>query len=134
CQDRLIESQIALEKAIVLDRNYAAAMLQLGYTLYGLGQPEAALPYFEKALQLSPRDQNIVYFYSGLGACYLLLGDVDQAISLLRKAHAENPRLWYVLLWLAAALGLRGDIDEARETLGDLLQLRPEMNSFAGLR
>ena len=29
------ESQIALEKAIALDRNYAAAMLQLGYTLYG---------------------------------------------------------------------------------------------------
>jgi adenylate cyclase len=133
CMDRLVESQIALEKAIALDRNYAAAMLQLGYTFYGLGQPEAGLPYCEKALQLSPRDQNIVYFYSGMGACHLLLGNADDAVSFLRKARAENPRLWYIHMWLAAALGLRGDIDEARESLRELIRLRPEMNSLAGL-
>lgn len=133
CLNRLFESQVALEKAIALDRNYAAAMLQLGYTLYGLGQPEAALPYCEKALQLSPRDQNIVYFYSGMGSCHLLLGHADEAVSFLRKARAENPRLWYVHLWLAAALGLRGDIEEAGESLRELLKLRPEINSIAGM-
>jgi TolB-like protein len=133
CMDRLVESQIALEKAIALDRNYAAAMLQLGYTLYGLGQPEAGLPYCEKALQLSPRDQNIVYFYSGMGSCHLLLGHADEAVSFLRKARAENPRLWYIHLWLAAALGLRGDIEEAAASLRELLKLRPEMNSIAGI-
>jgi hypothetical protein len=41
CMDRLLKSQIALEKAIALDRNYAAAMLQLGYTLSELGNPGA---------------------------------------------------------------------------------------------
>jgi adenylate cyclase len=133
CMDRLAESQIALEKAIALDRNYAAAMLQLGYTFYGLGQPEAGLPYCEKALQLSPRDQNIVYFYSGMGACHLLLGHADEAVSFFRRARAENPRLWYIHMWLAAALGLRGDIEEAKESLRELIRLRPEINSLAGL-
>jgi adenylate cyclase len=134
CQGRLIESQIALERAVALDRNYAAAMLQLGYTLNVLCQPEAALPHFEKALQLSPRDQNIVYFYSGLGQCHVLLGHADLAIGFLRRAYAENPRIWYLPMFLAAALGLRGDIDEARVILGEFVKLRPEMNSFAGLR
>ena len=134
CQGRLVESQIALERAIALDRNFASAMLQLGYTLNELGEPEAALPHFEKALELSPRDQNIVYRYSGLGSCHLLLGHADQAVELLRKAYAENSRIWYIPLLLAAALGLRGDVDDARAMLDELRKLRPEMNSFAGLR
>jgi TolB-like protein/class 3 adenylate cyclase/lipopolysaccharide biosynthesis regulator YciM len=90
-QDRLIESRIAFEKAIALDRNYASAMLQLGYTLTTLGEPEAALPHFEKALQLTPQHQNIFYYYSGLGVCHLLLGHVDEAIDFLRKARAAGP-------------------------------------------
>jgi adenylate cyclase len=105
CMDRLAESQIALEKAIALDRNYAAAMLH----------------------------QNIVYFYSGMGACHLLLGHADEAVSFFRRARAENPRLWYIHMWLAAALGLRGDIEEAKESLRELIRLRPEINSLAGL-
>ena len=133
CRNRQIESQIALEKAIALDRNYAAAMLQLGYTLYALGQPELGLPYCERALQLSPRDQNIVYLYSGLGACHLLLGQADKAVSFLRKARAENPRLWYIHMWLAAALGLRGDIEEAGQSLRELLKIRPELSSLSEL-
>src|SRR4029077_11921568 len=134
CQGRLVESQIALERAIALDRNFASAMLQLGYTLNELGEPEAALPHFEKARELSPRDQNIVYRYAGLGSCHLLLGHADQAVELLRRAYAENSRIWYIPLLLAAALGLRGDVDDARAMLDELRKLRPEMNSFAGLR
>ena len=60
-QSRLSESRIELEKAIALDRNSAGAMLQLGYTLLNLGEPETALSHFEKALQLNPQHHN-VYF------------------------------------------------------------------------
>jgi adenylate cyclase len=37
-------------------------------------------------------------------------------------------------LGLAAALGLRGDIDEAKAALAESLKLKPEFNSFARLR
>ncbi len=57
-----LESQIELEKVIALDRNFAPAEVQLGYTLNALGQPEAALPHFEKALELSPRDRTAIGF------------------------------------------------------------------------
>jgi adenylate cyclase len=58
-QNRLIESQIELEKAITFDRNNTRAMQQSGITQFFLGQPEEALPQFEKALRLNPHSQNI---------------------------------------------------------------------------
>jgi adenylate cyclase len=132
-QNRLIESKVELEKTIALDHNNAGAMLQLGFTLTNLGQPETALPYFEKAIQLTPRHQNIHFYYFGLGTCQLLLGHTDEAIDALEKAHASNSRMWFVPLNLAAALGLRGDIDGAKAALAESLKLKPEYNSLARL-
>ena len=133
-QNRLAESRMHLETAIALNRNNARAIYQLGFTLIYLGQPEAAVPYFEKAIRLNPRDQNIGTVYLGLGQCHLLLGQADEAIDLLRKARAANPRLWFWHIWLAGALGLRGDLDEARAALAEAIRLKPAKNSLATLR
>jgi adenylate cyclase len=132
-QNRLIESRIELEKAVALDRNDAGAILQLGVTLVFLGQPEAALSQFEKALQLSSRAGNVFYNYYWLGLSELLLGRVDESIDFLRKSRAGNPRLWAIHMMLAAALGFRGDVDEARATLAESLKIKPEINSLARL-
>jgi tetratricopeptide (TPR) repeat protein len=59
---------------------------------------------------------------------------VDEAIDLLRKARAGNPRLYYVHFWLAGALGLKGDLDGAKAELADSLKLYPENNSLAWFR
>jgi adenylate cyclase len=133
-QNRLAESQIELETAITLDRNNARAIYQLGHTLKNLGQPEAAIPYFEKAIRLNPRDLNIGSLYYGLGQCHLLLGHVDEAIDFIRKARTANPRLWFWHLWLAAALGLGGDLDEARDALAEATKLKPGANLLAASR
>jgi adenylate cyclase len=53
-QGRISEAQAELEAAIALDRNDAWAVRTLGQTLMSSGQPEAALPYFERALRLNP--------------------------------------------------------------------------------
>jgi tetratricopeptide (TPR) repeat protein len=99
-----------------------------------LGQPEACIPYVEKAIRLNPQDPNMGAIYGTLGLCHLLLGHVDQAIDLIRKARADNPRTYLFHLWLAGALGLRGDLDEAKAALGESLKLKPEINSFAAQR
>jgi tetratricopeptide (TPR) repeat protein len=131
-QDHLPEARISFEKVIALDRNLARGHLQLGYTLLGMGQPEAALPRFEEGYRLNPEYQNIQFYYSGLGACHLYLGHVDEAIEFLRKSRAAtNARLWYNALWLAAALGLKGELEEAKPLLAEFLELRPEWNSLA---
>jgi adenylate cyclase len=133
-QNRLTEARIEHETAIALDHNNSRAFHQLGLTLMFLGQPEAAISHFEKSIRLNPHDENIADPYGGLGTCHLFLGHVDQAIDLLRKARAANPRLWYIHLNLAGAFGLRGDLDEARAGLAKAIELKPEMNSLAWLR
>jgi tetratricopeptide (TPR) repeat protein len=133
-QGRFIESQTALEQAIALDPNFAGAMLQLGFTLTRLCQLEAALPHFEKALALSPRDPNQHWFYNGMGECHLYMGHLNEAIEYFTKARAVNPRIFFFSLHLAAALGLRGDIDEAKAALAESLKLKPELNSLARMR
>ena len=132
-QNRFAEAQIEFEAAIALDRNDALAMIQLGNILRYLGQPEAAIPYVAKAIRLNPRDPNIVAYFC-LGCCHVLLGNVDQAIELLRKARAANPRFWIIQLYLAVALGLRGDLDEARLALSESLTLEAEVSSLARMR
>jgi len=133
-QNRLTEARIEHETAIYLDHNNSRAFHQLGLTLMFLGQPEAAIPHFEKAIRLNPHDANLADPYGGLATCHLFLDHLDQAIELLRKARTANPRLWYIHLNLAAAFGLRGDLDEARTGLAKAMQLKPEMSSLAWLR
>lgn len=132
-QNRLIEAQIELEKAIALDCNNPAAFNQLGITLIFLGQPKAGLPHIKKALQLNPRAQNVFYYYYWMGQSRLLLADTDEAIDLLRMSRAANPQLWHTHLLLAAALGLRGDIEEAKAALAESIRLKPESNTIVKL-
>jgi adenylate cyclase len=132
-QERFVEARIELEKTIALDHNHGGAMLQLGFTLNVLGEPERALPYFEKAIQLTPRHQNIQFLYFGLGSCHMFLGHLDEAVDFLRKARAANPRFYFFNFYLAAALALRGDIDEAKVALAEFGKLKPELRSLADL-
>jgi TolB-like protein/DNA-binding winged helix-turn-helix (wHTH) protein/tetratricopeptide (TPR) repeat protein len=133
-QNRLAEAQIELETAIALDRNNPVAFRGLGATLMLLGRPEAAIPYIEKSIRLSPHDPRIVFNFSVLGQCHLLLGHVDHAIELLKKARGADPRFFGIHLSLAGALGLRGDLDEARAEVAEAIKLKPEINSLAAWR
>jgi TolB-like protein/class 3 adenylate cyclase len=68
-QNRLDEARMELETGIALDRNNLVAFRNLSFTLMLLGRPEAAIPYIEKSIRLSPHDPGMVFNYSGLGKC-----------------------------------------------------------------
>jgi adenylate cyclase len=133
-QNRLDEARIEFETATALDRNNTMTVRNLGLTLIQLGKPDEAIPYIEKSIRLSPHAPDIANNYGALGGCHLLLGHLDEAIELLRKACAANPRFFGTHLSLAGALGLRGDIDEARAEIAEAIKLNPEVNSLAALR
>jgi len=132
-ENRLAEAYTETEAAVALDHNNAWALFQYCQVLKYLGRPQEGIPYIENAIRLNPHDPNIAVFYRLLGECHLLLDHVDQAIDLMRKARAANPQLWFIHLYLAGALGLRGDLDEARAALSESLRLKPDISSFARL-
>ncbi len=132
-QARLDEARIEFATAIALDRNNAHAMLGLGQTLMFLGRPADGIPPIENSMRLDPRDPNIAFGHWSLGSCQLLLGHIDKAADLLRTARAENPRVYFFHIYLAAAFGLHGDIDEARAALAEAVRLNPAASSLAQL-
>jgi len=118
-ENRLAEAYTETEAAVALDHNNAWALFQYCQVLKWLGRPQEGIPYIENAIRLNPHDPNIAIFLRLLGECHLLLDHVDQAMDLIRKARAANPQLWFIHLYLAGALGLRGDLDEARVALSE---------------
>ena len=45
--------------------------------------------------------------------------------------RAASSRSWDVHLWLAGALGLKGDLDGTRAELAEAKRLKPEVDSLA---
>ncbi|MFL5285696.1 MAG: winged helix-turn-helix domain-containing protein [Rhodopila sp.] len=128
-QGRLNDSEIALDIAIRLAPNSSNAVAQLGATLICQGKPEAAMPLLERGLRLSPHDFTAPIYHSSLGLCHLLLGNVEAAIASQRTARALNPTMYYTHWGLAAALGLKGELDEANAALKQAIAMRPELVS-----
>jgi adenylate cyclase len=129
-ENRLEDALNAFQTAIALDRNSTGALVQMGIVLSLLGQPEEAIPYIEKSIQLNPRAPSLATGLWALGYAHLLLGHIDEAIKLLKRARAENPGLSYVHFALAGAMGLKGDIEEARLELAEAIRLKPEFNTL----
>jgi adenylate cyclase len=130
-QSRLIESRIALEKAITLDPNNESANRHLGWTLLFLGGPNDAIARGQNSLRLSPRDPRLPGIYLLLGWSHLVSNEVDEAIDFLIKGRTVNPRLWYFPYALAGALALKGDLSGAKAALAASLKLKPEVHSLA---
>jgi TolB-like protein/Flp pilus assembly protein TadD len=133
-QNRLDESRIELETAIALAPNFAPGFFMLGTTLILLGEPDAAILETNKGLRLNPSGAAVPAAYAMLSQGHLLLGHVEPAIELARKACASNPRLYYTHMLLAAALGLKGELEKASAALAAGIKLRPEFNSLARWR
>jgi tetratricopeptide (TPR) repeat protein len=133
-QNRLLDAQKEFETAVSLDPNNARAYFHLGETLLYLGQPEAGIPALEKALQLAPDRPTLGFTFWALGTCQILLGRVDQAIGLLRRAVDADARKWVPYFYLAGAHGLQGDLESARAALAEAKTLKPAMRSLARMR
>ena len=132
-QNWFAEAKSEAEQAVALDRNNLVAIRLLGQTLALMGEPEAAFPYLERGLRLSPREGAAVA-YSFMGMCQLFSGHTDEAVSLLRKARAENLRVFWIRLTLAGALGLQGELAEARSEIAEALKLKPDISSIGKWR
>ena len=119
-----IEHDIALQQL----PNFPAAIGSLGLTEVCFGDAQTGLVLIKKNLRLT-QDFTTPIYRACEGFCYLLLGRVDEAITSLRTARALNPLMYYEHWWLAAALGLKGELDEARVALAKAIEMRPDVVS-----
>jgi TolB-like protein len=77
-----------LEKSIEMDGSQASTPALRGYTLAMLGRYEEAITEADKAYELAPNNQSVLYWY---GTVLCVVGRPEDAISPLKEALRLNP-------------------------------------------
>jgi TolB-like protein/Flp pilus assembly protein TadD len=112
------------EMASVLQRNWATALSQLGWSKLLAGSLEDSIPLQEQALRLSPRDPLIANYCFPIGVVHLLQSRTDEAILWFERARNANPTLPHARSYLAAAYAIQGEVRAAAVELAAARKIR----------
>ena len=113
------------EQALALDRNLANAHAVIGLTKSYIDRGEETEAHINEALRLSPRD-TLTFRWLLFGAvAKLLLGADAEAVEWLRRSIEANRNYPLAHFFLAAALALLGELDQARAAAQAGLTLDP---------
>jgi adenylate cyclase len=114
------------ERAVELNPNGADALACLGIILNMAGRPQESVPALHRAMRLNPMPP--AWYYSVLGASYMLTEQYDKAIAEHEKGLRVSPDDAWCLVWLAATYSTAGREKEARKTVSELLRLNPRFS------
>ena len=89
------------------------------------GDPEAAVPIFERALRLSPADPQANFLLNGMGMSHLVLERPAEALECALQSAAPNPDVDVTYYILIPACGHLGRIQDAKTAIAKLLALAP---------
>jgi TolB-like protein/DNA-binding winged helix-turn-helix (wHTH) protein len=113
------------KQALALDRNLANAHGYIGNAKYLMGLAEETEKHVLEAFRLSPRDVAAYWWMFSVGLAKLQLGMDAEAVAWLRRSIDANRNYAFAQFALAAALGLLGELDEARTVAKAGLALVP---------
>jgi tetratricopeptide (TPR) repeat protein len=125
-QNRRAEAIPEFEAVVASDRNWAAAIAQLGRCRFVAGSTEEMIPAQEQAIRLSPRDPLIYGWCHWIGQAHLLQSRTDEAIVWIEKARSANPAFPGVHGWLASAYALKGESERAAAELAEARRLNAD--------
>ena len=118
-----------MQTAIAINSNYAGGHYGLGVAYhYSAGQSEQALPHFDAALRLSPRDPLRWVTLINKGSALRVLGHHDEAIAHCRQACQFPDTGFLPYMHLAAALAEAGQKSEAQAAVENAMQLQPALS------
>jgi adenylate cyclase len=130
------EAMPEFETVLAFDPNSTQALHLLGWCKWLTGSIDEVIPLAEQAIRLNPRDPVIAFRYGRIGTVHLLQSRTDEAIVWLEKSRNANPGAQYTHAFLAAAYGLKGELDRAGAELAEARRLFGDdrFSSIARLR
>ncbi|MGE5838454.1 MAG: YcaO-like family protein [Deltaproteobacteria bacterium] len=97
----------------------------LGTCRLALGEPARALPFFEKALALGPKEQDVPSIYSYMGVCLKDLGQYREAIAAVHKAEALDREMTDVYNLMGYCYYKLKEHEKAIDCFKRVLELNP---------
>ncbi|NIS75934.1 MAG: tetratricopeptide repeat protein [Deltaproteobacteria bacterium] len=123
------------KEALILNEGYVEALLGLSITLNDMGKYREAKDAFEKAITALSGEKKlipdtivkprIVNLHRELGRVSISINRYEQAVFHFKKALEIAPDYLDVKLEYAAALREKGDFEEAKQTLYEILEEKP---------
>ena len=115
----------AIDRAIVLNPNYARAFRLRALVLVFLNRPDEAIPAAQEAMRLSPRSPWTFLSVQAQAFAHLAAGRYEAGLPFADRALRENGGL-PALRFKLSLCGHLGRLDEAKECLLRLHELHPE--------
>ena len=116
-----------IDRALVLNSNLAEAWYFGGWVKNFLGEPEAAIERFARAMRLSPLDPWVTGMRGGTAYAHFFLGRYDEAASWAAMALQDNPDYQPGLRIAAASNAMAGRPEQAHKAMARLRQLNPAL-------
>jgi adenylate cyclase len=124
-----------LRSALELNPNLAIVYCGLGDSLAYEGRFADAIPFFEKAISLSPYDPQRWAFYSYRALAHLLAGEFDSAVEWSTRATRVPNCHYWPFAHRVSALGHLEDLETVTVAKKELLLRQPEFScAFAEQR
>jgi adenylate cyclase len=120
-----------VDRALVLNPNYARGWQISGTLRICAGQPDIAIEHLDAALRLSPRAR-IGTVLVAIGVAHFVGRRFDEAVPKLRLAIQEDPSFPTPYRFLAACYANMGRLDDAREIVTRLRAIAPAVMHDAG--
>jgi adenylate cyclase len=114
----------AVDRALSLNPNSAHAWMVRGYVSLPQ-QPDTAIKAFERAMRLNPLDRLERGFIGGIAIAHLFARRYEQALDWSVRALSEEPGYPTALRTKAIACAHLDRIEEARDTVRELLDAQP---------
>jgi TolB-like protein len=116
-----------IDRALVLNSNLAVAWSSGGWVKTWLGEQEAAIERFARAMRLSPLDPLATGMRGGTAFAHFLLGRYDEAASWAAMALQDRPDFQPGLRIAAASNAMAGRPEQAHKAMARLRQLNPAL-------
>jgi len=117
-----------INRALSLNPNLASAWFFSGWVKVWLGESATALERLARAMRLSPQDPNMYNMHAATAGAHFIAGDYIQAMSSAAAAVENQPNYVLANSLLAASAGHCGHASTARNALGRLLHLVPQLH------
>jgi len=122
-QAKYAKSEYHLERALALNPNDPRLVVQRGINLTFLGDPEAAIPWIEKAMRLDPF--SAYRYYLDLVRALFMAQRPAEAVGVLERTTREH---WEHYLLAAAAYAAQDGQTAAREAAQRAIAMRPQLS------
>jgi adenylate cyclase len=122
-QAKFAKSEFHLERALALNPNDPRLVVQRGINLTFLGDPEAAIPWIEKAMRLDPFSAH--RYYVDLVRALFMAGRTGEAAAVLERTTREH---WEHYVWAAATNAGQNEEAAARDAAAHAIALRPQLS------